>query len=1130
MATVDLGTYESALLERAAINRTSRSPSVHSATNSKPQEKAPSDLLTDSEGIREQQEPPAANGAVLLQEAQNSEDKRKRKRPGDMAAVHLSPFDNVSTFGLPLPSGGLHEGNVLTTQDLGHQSIYAADIIMNQIPTDSVAPDSLHSNVHHDFPQVLMPTQVPDECTRKGYAKLSFPDSDHIIRTLSVLLKRDQRAYQEALRKAEAASESESQSRPSSADNPAHLAMRGIADSGRSCDSRSEKAGIVPLQYSSDEGAERQRRRERKSRISGKYSSKSKVKASVVDAASRLLSGSHDILEAYPPATGCFELPMHLAANEPPQAYKSISRNHAKIEYEAYSQCWHITPIAKNGLFVNDTFVPAGESALLEHGAQIQIGPISIVFTLPEEARNIAQLSSEDEASVASYDSQSVSRQSSSPNSSLDEVDSEIHPDDEIETIEPDEQVDATRGLEQRPRTKLKIKAMPDRQNLKTPPPSRRKDSKAGLGPKESKKKGKKGNPVEGRQEKKSDKAGLPDSQKANEAKGTTEDALPAEVPVKRKGPGRPPKDGIMSKRERQARAKQAKEAEKAKKLGLPPPVLDLKTKTEKKKEKKKEEEEAANSQHTTTVNGDVKSSGNATPVVASSSNQVPAGDEQKTSKPAKPPRSPSPQIKESDFTEEQLARPPLNYVTLIHEAITNSKNNQMNLQQIYSAIERKYPWFKFRVPTTGWQSSVRHNLGQNDMFVKVDKDGKGWMWTIKEGATPENQKRKRSSPTPMQHQTLYPPNHFVSPTTATGQQQPSSVTPYQGYAPRQPFNTGSMHPPAPPVVAPPAQTSSNYSSPYAVNPAPQAAPINSSQPTQYPQQTRTTTPHIQSHNPNISFPAQGIRIPNRPSSNGASIPNAPTQAHPPQAKEPPATLHRLLDNDYPENVPPTLPAGVPELTTEMIARFQKFKDVFVAVSKNDQEFNNWLIKKCVRTLLWPHMEWGPITGGEAQIVNTLRNLMAPGTKEVTKATAGGEGEHAAEPATVDGTVAEAKDAAVVAQQTNTPVENANGEPKQEAVSANAEVAAEQQQPSHAAPATPAATTSRPPTRSGPSTPQAPSVEPLTPVAHTPTNGGNRVRHGSTPQKRERDGDAEESAAEREARGRDKRARTEEGN
>ena len=163
-------------------------------------------------------------------------------------------------------------------------------------------------------------------------------------------------------------------------------------------------------------------------------------------------------------------------------------------------------------------------------------------------------------------------------------------------------------------------------------------------------------------------------------------------VPPRKRGPGRPPKDGVMSKREKALLIRQAKDEEKARKMGLdpsklPPPEVKS-TKTAVRRNSK----------------GEVIEDG------------MDNTEESKTIRPTKPPRSPSPEMRIEDYTEEQLQRPNANYVILIYEAIKASKTGKMNLQQIYSAIEHRYPYFKFKTTSAGWQSSVRHNLSQHDV------------------------------------------------------------------------------------------------------------------------------------------------------------------------------------------------------------------------------------------------------------------------------------------------------------------------------------------------------------------------------------------------------------------------------
>ncbi|KIW02718.1 uncharacterized protein PV09_06152 [Verruconis gallopava] len=277
-------------------------------------------------------------------------------------------------------------------------------------------------------------------------------------------------------------------------------------------------------------------------------------------------------------------------------------------------------------------------------------------------------------------------------------------------------------------------------------------------------------------------------------------------IPARKKGPGRPPKDGVMSKRERAQLIKQAKEREKAIKLGLDPstiPPPEIRPPKPKPRRNSKGEE----------VEGD-------------------GDDDEKRPKIPRPPRSPSPEMRIEDYTEEQLQRPSANYVYLIYEAIKNSKAGVMNLQQIYSAIERKYPWYKFKAGSNGWQSSVRHNLGQHEAFKKVEKEGKGWLWGIKEGV-PIERERKKKSPPPQppphygqgypypqygNHQyPPYPPGQYQQrppgapmPPNMTQQGRPPGQVPPNGYPPHvhagsQPHSANGQHrPPYPPHGRPP--------------------------------------------------------------------------------------------------------------------------------------------------------------------------------------------------------------------------------------------------------------------------------------------------------------------------------------
>ncbi|KAH8712073.1 hypothetical protein GQ44DRAFT_570453, partial [Phaeosphaeriaceae sp. PMI808] len=291
---------------------------------------------------------------------------------------------------------------------------------------------------------------------------------------------------------------------------------------------------------------------------------------------------------------------------------------------------------------------------------------------------------------------------------------------------------------------------------------------------------------------------------------------LIGQVVEKRKGPGRPPKDGIMSKRQRSQLIKQAKEIERAKAAGIDPadiPMPSMKPKIAKRKDSNAADGEDGDLREST-ENGDGTLSG-----------------DKKQLKPSRPPRTPSPEPRVEDYTEEQLQRPTANYVVLIHEAISSSSTGQMNLQQIYNYIERKYPWYKFKTTTSGWQSSVRHNLGQHDAFVKGDKEGKGFNWKVNQEVSIEKERRKRQVSPPVNHaqrQPYYPPppNGYPPYPQPTYPYHPG-MTPHNmtPAAPRLPPSLANPQPRLPPSMARDSNATTPATSQGAPHPSPYASP-----------------------------------------------------------------------------------------------------------------------------------------------------------------------------------------------------------------------------------------------------------------------------------------------------------------
>ncbi|OAL38727.1 hypothetical protein AYO20_01933 [Fonsecaea nubica] len=301
-------------------------------------------------------------------------------------------------------------------------------------------------------------------------------------------------------------------------------------------------------------------------------------------------------------------------------------------------------------------------------------------------------------------------------------------------------------------------------------------------------------------------------------------------LPPKRRGPGRPPKDGIMSTRERKEREKAAKLAEaKAANGGkTPPPMMrgpkpprpiaqeeeiTIESKPEKRKYKKRKR---------IGEDGDIIQS-------------IEGGEADLPSEPEKPPpvkkarsKSPSPDYPPAEsLTEEQLARPSEPYARLIYDILLDIHPKALPLKQIYRALKLKFPFFVHRVDSEGWQSSVRHNLNQewNKLFEKGEKEGKGFAWKAIPGALQPQAERRRAAqqaaaskpkpaPAPRQNVPQGPPQ-MLNWQNSTPYPQQNGMPP-QGHAP--PFYGqgphGSMPPPSngmpwppPPGGVPPSAT-----------------------------------------------------------------------------------------------------------------------------------------------------------------------------------------------------------------------------------------------------------------------------------------------------------------------------------
>ncbi|KAF8592612.1 hypothetical protein K439DRAFT_1625953 [Ramaria rubella] len=125
-------------------------------------------------------------------------------------------------------------------------------------------------------------------------------------------------------------------------------------------------------------------------------------------------------------------------------------------------------------------------------------------------------------------------------------------------------------------------------------------------------------------------------------------------------------------------------------------------------------------------------------------------------------------------------------YSTLIRYAIKGSPNQKLLLEDIYYAIESRFPYF--RNAPSGWKNSVRHNLSLNPCFEKVPRPltdrGKGSYWTVNDSVDPRTgvhrvrKKRTKTNTSQQQQQQQHHHSQQEEDQTQSDQQMAMSFDP----------------------------------------------------------------------------------------------------------------------------------------------------------------------------------------------------------------------------------------------------------------------------------------------------------------------------------------------------------------
>ena len=940
----------------------------------------PDGLPNDSETEHTVQQ---AGDIALARESFHSED----------AAIPQLNHDGLpASFELPIEA---QMAGLDALMAMGHMESFTYDpnLPLSQAPGLEMAmlPVSNQDIQWGNNPEGYVPDSNRPEDRLIGYAKLVFEDGEFYMNTHSVVLGRDAGAYRAAQRREKEETRRRTQrSTPGAPRTPVQI-KREHTSYNRSV--FSEKSGILRDGNDSDPEAREKRRLKRKASKKSK-STGSSQEISRRSSLAQLPPKPHIYEAQYPgrikqedavpvdpqslrpDPNECPIIPLHPSANAGVNVYKSISREHVKIAYNAIESAFEMHIYGRNGAFVNDVYHPMNDTVELKSGDMLQIGTVPIEFVLPDGLIGDAQGEYDDVVGAdtrsggkeMSFDFEDDKRNGIPDDSSSELVSNEGEgEDDEDDVQEVDEDGE---GLE-----------VDDDE-----------DEGAEVSDEDQ------------------DQSGL---MERDEEGGVEEQENHQEsvVPSKKRGPGRPPKNGIMSAREEREQKAAMKAAlgnqkvQKSQKSVSQPtsaPTTEKKKVGRPRKHEKPDPTEPERPKRKYTKRkpkepkeGEAKQEGE--------EGEDEATKEKKELKKLKPPRSPSPTFDESKLKPEELQKPQANYVTLIYEALSNSKEGKLSLPQIYRAIQRKYPYFVLKVGTLGWQSSVRHNLSQHHAFEKVERDGKGWMWGIVEGVSIEKEKKRRTPPPPQMGGPMHQPIYQAGQPPYMGHgpypYPPPAAMGYPGYMPRQmmsgppqpgqpqhymglpPHMNGPLPPSQsqPPVNINPGLAAAmipqlaparkgGYSSPYAPTPS-------TAQPTEQKPPDEQQPP---AQDPPPQIPPSSSQPPSEQVCQSQQVQSQPPQGQPPQASQPPAATQQ-----------PSAPfvnhlSELPQHSQQVIKAAEVFRDSMLKSTKDTHPNSEEIINSAVNQVLG-YTDRSSLPGNplEENIIKSLRSMLEkiPGSR-----------------------------------------------------------------------------------------------------------------------------------------------------
>jgi hypothetical protein len=834
-------------------------------------------------------------------------------------------------------------------------------------PAQVSLPNLMHDTgdqlSHGNGSQMSAPAAPP--APLESFARIEFADSVFQMTTYEVIIGRDQRALEQARldeRRAEGYQRKVEENAAAGLPAPSPPSQ----DRGKFSKSYvSEEGGMLGPESDGDGELRPAKRRKTEAGGSGSGNSQQQEpladEQAAADADKNLIANRQYV--SHTPGAAAVDLaslrpsPYHvpfIGIHSPgpniASKTKAISREHLKIRFNQKQGIFEAIPLHKNGFFCEDVHYKE-ERAILHSGDRLQIKDIEFAFIINGVAAG--KTGAEE---YAGEDGKSRRRYSEGGKEMS--FDFESSHAGEIQSTSSDEEEDNLADLakEESEASELsdvaedEIEDVDESQILETvetdtpPPPPAREETQETT---------RETSQVQQLQQLQQD----PQDQFIKDEHGQPVldiDGLPM-LPPKKRGPGRPPKNGIMSKREERLRKKLALEMQRKTMPQPPPGEPPIKRKVGRPRKHPRPEDDPERPEKRKYKPRKPKGEDGA--------EVSDGGDKPPKEKRREKPKTPPLELKKEEFTEEQLQKPNKNYGVLIDEVLTEAAGDGLTLKQIYKRIQKKYPYYYFVVDTKGWESSVRHNLIGNDAFKKNEETH---LWSRVPGIELDAGK-KRKAPSPDQTQVSlhhgygqhyqqqmphpgmyhqqghmvqqqayqanampppgYPPNLNNQPQQATSpphpqyngtqqpgvpnqQQQPPRPA-YQGPPPAPVPNQGPGYGPSPPPR--PVQLGAQgqpaaYSSPYAAKPPPA--------PTPPPNGVGTPTPPMQ--HAQHQQPPQPPQLPQQQQP-GAPAPQYSAQQQQRQPQYQPPTQMQAQAHAHPQtSAPGQSPAQMPQQTQHM--------------------------------------------------------------------------------------------------------------------------------------------------------------------------------------------------------------------